>query len=262
VESKPGLSHARNLGVASARFDVIAFTDDDARPDPEWLHTIAQAFTDPHVMAVTGLVLPALLDTRAQSLFEYACGGMGKGARPAVFAGNAMSATARMAAERLGVGANMSFRRSVFERVGPFDTTLGVGSPGRAAEDLDMFHRVVAAGMTLRYEPAAMVRHHHRTDMDGLARQLDDAAHGYATYLDKLSAGRTVSRTSAALFRARWYAWLVARVILGTFGLKDVPSQLLRSQLRAAWAVRQGSRGERNMFRTTEADRSAPAGAQ
>jgi hypothetical protein len=116
--------------------------------------------------------------------------------------------------------------------------------------------------MTLRYEPAAKVRHHHRTDMDGLARQLDDAAHGYPTYLDKLSAGRTVSRTSAALFRARWYAWLVARVILGTFGLKDVPSQLLRSQLRAAWAVRQGSRGERNMFRTTEADRSAPAGAQ
>jgi glycosyltransferase involved in cell wall biosynthesis len=238
TEAKPGLSHARNLGLACARFDVIAFTDDDARPDPDWLRSITHAFADPQVMAVTGLVLPATLETPAQSLFEHACGGMGKGAKPIQYAGASMSLPARMAVERLGVGANMAFRRAAFDRVGLFDPMLGAGSPGRSAEDLDMFHRIVAAGLTLRYEPSAIVRHHHRAEMDDLVRQLDDAAYGYARYLEKLCTGVTVPGRSASLFRARWYAWMIGRVVLGSLGLKDVPTALLRSQLQCALAAR------------------------
>ena len=238
IEAKPGLSHARNLGLACCRFDVIAFTDDDARPDPDWLRGITHAFADQQVVAVTGLVLPAALETAAESLFEHACGGMGKGARPIQYAGATMSLSARMAVERLGVGANMAFRRAAFDRVGLFDPLLGAGSPGRSAEDLDMFHRIVAAGLTLRYEPAAIVRHHHRAEMDDLVRQLNDAAYGYARYLEKLCTGVTVPGRSASLFRARWYARMIGRVVLGSLGLKDVPTALLRSQLRSALAAR------------------------
>ena len=241
IEATPGLSHARNLGLACARFDVIAFTDDDARPDPDWLRCIAYAFADPQVMAVTGLVLPAALHTPAQSLFEHACGGMGKGAKPIQYVGASMLPAARMAAERLGVGANMAFRRAAIDRVGPFDTLLGAGSSGRSAEDLDMFHRIVAAGLTLRYEPAAIVRHHHRAEMDDLLRQLDDAAYGYARYLEKLCTAATVPRRNAALFRARWYTWMIGRVVLGSLGLKGVPTAMLRSQLQSALLARRAA---------------------
>lgn len=243
IQPIAGLSHARNLGVAAARFDIIAFTDDDARPDPHWLRIVAHAFADPQVMAVTGLVLPAVLETPAQSLFEDACGGMGRGAKPVSHSRRTMSLHSLMATERVGVGANMAFRRSALEQLGGFDIELGAGSPGRAAEDLDMFHRVLAAGMTLRYEPAAIVRHHHRTGLGELKTQLDDAAHGYATYIEKLRRGTTVPARSAARFRARWYAWLVSRVVLGKLGLKEVPTEMLRSQLRTALAVRRGRSG-------------------
>ena len=97
-----------------------------------------------------------------------------------------------------------------------------------------MFHRIVAAGMTLLYEPAAIVRHHHRIGMDELYRQMEDAAFGYASYLEKLRTGGTVPGRSAALFRARWYAWMFSRVALGKLGLKKVPAPLLRAQLRSA----------------------------
>lgn len=243
IEPIAGLSHARNLGVAAARFDIIAFTDDDARPDRDWLRIVAQSFADPQVMAVTGLVLPAVLETPAQSLFEDACGGMGRGAKPVSHSRRTMSLHSLMATERLGVGANMAFRRSALEQLDGFDTELGAGSPGRAAEDLDMFHRILASGMTLRYEPAAIVRHHHRSEFGQLKDQLDDGAHGYATYIEKLRRGTTVPPHSAARFRARWYAWLVSRVVLGKLGLKEVPTEMLRSQLQVALAVRRSRSG-------------------
>ena len=70
-EPRPGLDWARNRAIAEATGDVVAFADDDVTVDPGWLRALAAAFgTDEAVAAVTGLVLPAELQTEAQVLFE------------------------------------------------------------------------------------------------------------------------------------------------------------------------------------------------
>src|SRR5574341_2112739 len=58
-EERPGLDWARNRGARETRHDIIAYLDDDARADPGWLRSLAAAFADPNVSAVTGLVRPA-----------------------------------------------------------------------------------------------------------------------------------------------------------------------------------------------------------
>ncbi|MCZ0903847.1 glycosyltransferase family A protein, partial [Microcoleus sp. HI-ES] len=65
-EERPGLDWARNRGIAEARHEIIAFTDDDVRPDRGWLRGIASAFADPEIMAVSGLVAAAELETLPQ----------------------------------------------------------------------------------------------------------------------------------------------------------------------------------------------------
>jgi len=57
-EERPGLDNARNRGIAEARGDIIAFTDDDVEVDPRWIGALATAFQDPGIAGVTGRVLP------------------------------------------------------------------------------------------------------------------------------------------------------------------------------------------------------------
>lgn len=240
-EPLPGLDRARNRGIAEARHGLIAFTDDDARPDPGWLSALARAFADPEVAAVTGRVVAAELETPAQRYFEHVYGGMGKGERPRLFRREQMGPAELLAIQAVGVGANMAFRRGVLERAGGFDPALDVGTPACGGGDLDMFHRVVAGGGTLRYEPDALVRHHHRREMNGLYRQLRDDGRSYGVYLMKRWREREVPRRSVArFFLFRWAPWLAGRVVLGLLGRHRLPLPLLWASLwgalQAPWA--------------------------
>ena len=81
------------------------------------------------------------------------------------------------------VGPMMSFRRSVFDRVGVFDIALG--SPVGGAEDIDMLHRVARAGFGMAYVPKALRYHRHRRDMEGLRKQLNGYGKAYLALLTK-----------------------------------------------------------------------------
>ena len=69
-EERSGLDFARNAGVRAASGHILVYTDDDVRLHPRWLERMVNAFNDDRIMAVTGMVLPAELETEAQMFFE------------------------------------------------------------------------------------------------------------------------------------------------------------------------------------------------
>jgi glycosyltransferase involved in cell wall biosynthesis len=249
-EDRPGLNWARNRGIAESQSEIIAYVDDDAVVDPNWLAAIVAAFEDPVVDAVTGLVLAAELIWPAQHVFEQ-YGGMGKGMNRRDLDGSRMTADARVAAHSAGVGANMAFRRQTFERVGPFDTALDVGTPSNGGGDLDIFHRVLVTGLTIRYEPAAFVWHYHRREPEQLRKQLYNNGRAFGVYLLKILRTRTVPRSCAlryALFR--WLGgWLVVRLLKTATKRERFPVRLVLAELwgatHALWAYGATYRADR-----------------
>lgn len=211
-EERPGLDWARNCGIAEARCDIVTFTDDDARPDRYWLHAIAQAFDEPEVMAVTGLVAPAEMETQAQVRFELVYGGMGRGFRRRTVRRDTLTDRKLLWASDFGVGANMAYRRCVFADIGPFDVALDVGTTSGGGGDNEMFHRLVARGHTLVYEPAALVWHNHRRDNASLRRLVYNNGRSFGAYLLTCARNRTMSRRAILRFVVRqWLGWWLLR---------------------------------------------------
>ena len=119
---------------------------------------MARAFQEePDLGALTGLVLPLEIETPAQELFER-LGGFGRGfvrrwETEGTSSGRPRTGGTILGAGEFGTGANMAFRRAVFDRIGGFDPALGVGTPARGGGDLEMFHRVLAGGQSSATNP-------------------------------------------------------------------------------------------------------------
>jgi len=125
-----GLSGTRNSGIAVASSQVVVFLDDDAVATPSWLMLLNDAFSDPQVLGVGGLVIPCWLDNAPAWLpeeFHWVVGCTYRG----------MPETASII--RNPIGANMSFRREVFDAVGGFRTDIGrVGTRPLGCEETEL----------------------------------------------------------------------------------------------------------------------------
>lgn len=143
-----GLAASRNAAMAHATEPIVAFTDDDCVADRLWLTSIMHAFADDGgTDAVTGRILPLGPETPGFHPVSLRTSPV-----RSVFHGRAIPWKA-------GSGGNVAVRAEWLRRIGGFDERLGVGSPGRSAEDIDMLYRLLRAGATLRYEPAAIILH-------------------------------------------------------------------------------------------------------
>jgi GT2 family glycosyltransferase len=183
LESRIGLDIARNTGAQAASGNILAYVDDDVRVYPQWVSSVQQAFEDDSVMALTGPVLPRQLETRAQWIFESEWG-FNRGYRRRDFGPEFLRQHRVSGAPvwEVGAGANMAFRREVFDRIGYFDVRLDVGAAG-CSGDSEYWYRVMAAGLKCRYDPSVVVEHRHRESMEGLERQLSAYMRGHTAAL-------------------------------------------------------------------------------
>lgn len=157
-EDLPGASRARNRGAREACGDIVAYTDDDAVPDRNWLDSILDEFTDGRVALVAGKAEPPHPEPGLNPLYEL-CGFSGQG-------------NDRIAVERdtpewfqtvnflpFGLGPNLAVRRSVFQQWGGFDERLGPGTPVPGHEEQHVFLQLIDLGFRLVYAPTARVTH-------------------------------------------------------------------------------------------------------
>lgn len=178
-EPRQGLSHARNRGIKEARGSIIAFIDDDVLPPPDWIAQVGAAIRRWNAHGIGGRILPrweappphwltsnqhlmdrlAIMDFGESRVLSYPMEG-----RPQVW------------------GANMAFRREVFERVGGFDHGRGiVGTKLFRGEEVELVNRALEHGLRIVYDPAVMVLHRigrARLQKDYFRKLEFDAAQG------------------------------------------------------------------------------------
>lgn len=201
-EDRPGLSRARNRGVAEAQAELLAFTDDDVCVDPLWVAALVRGFQrDPRVACVTGLVAGASLGVATEQYFDARVS-WSSSCEQRFFEAARATHDSRLhpyAAGAFGTGASMAFRASLLRAIDGFDECLGTGSEAGGGEDLDAFLRVLLEGGRISYEPAALAWHEHRAAPDALNRQMYDYGKGLSAYLCK----HALSRRSAARMAGR-----------------------------------------------------------
>lgn len=148
----PGLSHARNKGITAAHGQFIAFIDDDAWPDRNWLQALEKGFADENTACVGGRVAavwpqdapPAWLAERLFCFFSLVDYGKQRFLRYPDYP----------------AGTNIAFRKSVFRDIGSFNEELGrTGELLLSMEEVDMCLRVEDAGYKVLYMPDAIVFH-------------------------------------------------------------------------------------------------------
>jgi O-antigen biosynthesis protein len=139
-----GLSNARNTGLYAADGEIVAYLDDDAYPDPQWLKYLASAYMNSGHAGIGGPNISPTGDGPIADCVSNAPGGP------------VHVLSTDEVAEHIP-GCNMSFRRSALMEVGGFDPLYRA-----AGDDVDVCWRIQEKGYTIGFHPSAFVWHHCR----------------------------------------------------------------------------------------------------
>ena len=217
LEARPGLSIARNRGIAAARGALVAFTDDDCNVDRDWMQAIVDAFASrPQLSILGGMVSPAADSDRTVSLRTHA------------EVKDVVSADAILATMS---GCNMVFRREVFGRIGCFDPAFGKGRRIGSAEDLDLMYRALRRGLSIFYLPHVVVRHAHGRDSDLAVAEVNrEYVRGRGAFYWKFITDREIARMAyweiSGLFarkRRGAGAWRTLRMLVAGAACQGLP---------------------------------------
>lgn len=153
-EHEQGLSAARNKGIKEAKGDIIIYVDDDAIVDSDYIRSYAEHFhSNPETMAAGGPIEP-LYETKEPSwMSPYT-----KALLTAWM--NYGDKVRKYPNGRFPGGGNAAYRKSVFDKVGLFNTELGrKGSALLASEEKDIFDKMQQLGMQVLYLPLPVLHH-------------------------------------------------------------------------------------------------------
>ena len=250
TEPRPGLSRARNTGLAVATGEFVAFTDDDVVVDRYWLAELAAGFSRaPGVDLVSGLVPSGELRTRVQGFFDDRVS-WSKNLRGRLYSLTSPPPDLPMfpfSVGEYGTGANFAVRRSAATALGGFDTAFGVGTRTGGGEDLDMFTRVILDGRSLVMQPSALVWHRHRDDLAALRVQARGYGIGLGAWLTKIlldpsTARIALVRAPHALGRLLSLAWRTPEVsvVERTGGIDELDRTIARVGFLELFSVARG----------------------
>src|SRR3990172_1518395 len=151
-ENKQGLSHARNRGIDEAHGEIVAFIDDDAVAERQWLSSLISAYDDPRVACVGGQIKLLWLSERPEWLvpsMETSLGRLDYG-----------DTIKELKYPQTPFGGNISFRKNIFDRVKKFSTDLGRDAKTLLSnEELELCARLVEEGWIIKYVPNAVIHH-------------------------------------------------------------------------------------------------------
>lgn len=168
TEPRPGLGRARNSGWRATRAPVVAFTDDDCYPEPDYLNHVLAVYADEAVGFSGGRILLHDPTDARITIYEHT--------EAQTYPAESFIAVGVLQ------GANMSFRRQALEDINGFDDNLGAGTLF-ATEDADAELRALAAGWIGRYDPRSVVYHHHGRkpgpEVDRLSQGYDSGRGAY-----------------------------------------------------------------------------------
>lgn len=207
TEPVQGLSNARNAGVAGATGAILLFTDDDCYVEPDILDAVSAAFADPGVGFASGRV--RLFDPEDYPVT------INESTEPRRFAARHFLPAGAVK------GANLAFRRSVLDSIGPFDPLFGSGALF-PSEDADAAMRAALAGWDGVYDPAIVVWHHH-------GRRVDDVAALYRAY----DIGRGAYHAKLIGLKGGW--WPALRAWAGLPGRSRQRQGLLQGEIKGAF---------------------------
>lgn len=148
-----GLSVARNAGLLNSSGEIVAYIDDDAYPDADWLYHLALAFGGDRYAAVGGPNIPPPNQSIVANCVANAPGGPSH------------VLVSDTEAEHIP-GCNMAFRRDKLEALGGFDARFAA-----AGDDVDVCWRVQEAGWRIGFAPGAMVWHDRRNTVWAYLKQ-------------------------------------------------------------------------------------------
>ena len=200
-----GASGARNTGIAQAKGSIIAFVDDDARPELDWIEKLLGAYDDARVMAVGGVALSVWPDRRPDHLppeLDWIVGCTYQG-----------QPTVRTDVRNLW-GCNMSVRREAFDAVGSFDEEIGrIGLIPIGCEETEFCIRLAQQlpGSRVVFEPGARV-HHRVTPVRTTWSYLRTRSN--AEGVSKAAIGALVGRHDATSVETEYVKRVLSRALL------------------------------------------------
>ena len=154
IELQQGHTYSRNAGIEKSKGEILAFIDDDAFPNAHFINHINASFMDPETMAIGGKIAPIYEDGSGPKW-------MSTYLLPLVSALDMGNTTKTFNRSKHPIGANMAFRKSVFDQLGLFDTNLGRrGTDGlEGGDEKELFIRMKRADMKIMYQPKVFVEH-------------------------------------------------------------------------------------------------------